>query len=74
MPHEVVNHQIHLGWSFKLVDVANTYSLAVDDVPQPLRHEMRRIERRCGDEMEGGHLAIGRDGQAITSGDAMSSA
>ena len=51
VPHEVVNHQIHLVWSLELVDVAGTYRLAMDDVRQPLRHELRRIERRCGDEM-----------------------
>jgi hypothetical protein len=43
VPHEIVNHQIHLVWNFKLVQVAGADRLAVDHVRQPLRHEMRRI-------------------------------
>ena len=70
VPHEVFNHQIHLVWSFKLVQVAGTYRLAVDDFRQPLRHEMRRIPRRRGAEMERWHCTTSRDGQSIKPEDA----
>jgi hypothetical protein len=42
--HEIFNHQVHLGRRFKLVHVASADCLAVDDVREPLRHQMRRIE------------------------------
>src|SRR4030095_15214771 len=55
VPHKIVDHQIHLVWNLKLVEVAGTYRPTVDDLRKPLRHEMRWIPWRCGCERKCRH-------------------
>ena len=65
MAQEGLDHRVHLVGYFQLVEVARTHGPAIDDGRQPLRHEMRRIERRRGRQVERRDLALRRHGWAV---------
>ena len=65
MPQKGLDHCVHLIGNFELIEVSGTDSPAIDDVRQPLRHQMRWIARRCCCQMEGRPLALGGNGTTV---------
>jgi len=57
VPKEPLDHRVHLVGDFELIEVSGADRPAIDDVRQPLRHQVRWIEGRCRRQMESRHLA-----------------
>ena len=65
MAQEALNHRVYLVRHLELAKVARTNRPTIDDRRQPLGHEMGRIARRSGRQMERRHLALCRQSWAI---------
>ena len=62
---ESFDHRGDLIGRFHHVEVPRSYRPAIDDIGQPLRHEVGRIERRLGGQVKRGHLAPRRRSRTI---------
>jgi len=65
-----LDHRVDLFRNLELVEVAGADGQAVDDGRQPLRHQVRRVERGRGADVERRHLAARSSGDAVEAEDA----
>ena len=65
MFQERFDHRVDLIWRFELVEMASSNRSALDDSRDPLRHEIRRVERGGGGYVQHRCFALRRDRRPV---------